>query len=130
MYFRFASGIILVVLIALVGVGLEKETLSLRREVSRQHFRTEILVENKAKLRWECEQLGAPQRLIDVVVGRGCLAHSPVRWYVAWGGRAQGGRALAMQAQALLGVGGCVGRTGRARGQPPRAPRLESAPHV
>ncbi|MDA0833144.1 MAG: hypothetical protein O2955_10385 [Planctomycetota bacterium] len=65
MYFRFASGIILVVLIALVGVGLEKETLSLRREVSRQHFRTEILVENKAKLRWECEQLGAPQRLIE-----------------------------------------------------------------
>ncbi|MEX0727775.1 MAG: hypothetical protein WEB58_03855 [Planctomycetaceae bacterium] len=65
MYFRFASGIILVVLIALVGVGLEKETLALRREVSRQHFRTEILVENKAKLRWECEQLGAPQRLIE-----------------------------------------------------------------
>lgn len=67
MYFRFASGIVLVVLIALVGVGLEKETLALRREVSRQHFRTEILIENKAKLRWECEQLGAPQRLIEAL---------------------------------------------------------------
>ncbi len=65
MYFRFASTICLVVVVSLIGVGLEKETLSLRREVSRQHFRTDILGENRAKLRWECEQLGAPQRLIE-----------------------------------------------------------------
>ena len=65
MYFRFASTICLVVAISLIGVGFEKETLSLRREVSRQHFRADILGDNRAKLRWECEQLGAPQRLIE-----------------------------------------------------------------
>ncbi|MFN0197931.1 MAG: hypothetical protein ACKVT0_14390 [Planctomycetaceae bacterium] len=65
MYFRFASTICLVVAISLFGVGLEKEALSLRREVSRQHFRADILGDNRAKLRWECEQLGAPQRLIE-----------------------------------------------------------------
>lgn len=64
MFFRFGSALVLVVLVSLAGVGLEKETLELRRSVSRQHYRLEVLMEQHARLRLKTQQLGAPVRTI------------------------------------------------------------------
>jgi hypothetical protein len=65
MYFRFASAIALVVAISLAGVALEKKNLDLRREVSRQHYRTEVLQDRLARLRLRAQQLGAPVRSVE-----------------------------------------------------------------
>ena len=67
MFFRFGSAIVLVVLISLAGVGLEKRSLELRREVSRQHYRLDVLLETHARHRLRTQQLGAPVRLIDAL---------------------------------------------------------------
>ncbi|MGE3316744.1 MAG: hypothetical protein AB7O26_16625 [Planctomycetaceae bacterium] len=65
MYFRFGSAIVLVVLISLVGIGLEKRNLELRRAVSQQHYRMDALRDVHARLRLETQLLGAPVRTID-----------------------------------------------------------------
>ena len=65
MYFRFGSALVLIVCISLAGVALEKRNLELRREVTRQHYRTEVLLEKHARLRAETQQLGAPTRTIE-----------------------------------------------------------------
>jgi hypothetical protein len=65
MYFRFGSAVVLVVLISLAGVALEKENLELRRSVSRQHYRMDVLDEAQARLRLRTQELGAPARLIE-----------------------------------------------------------------
>ena len=65
MFFRFGSAIVLVVLISLVGIGLEKRNLELRRAVSQQHYRTDALRDAHARLRLETQFLGAPVRIID-----------------------------------------------------------------
>lgn len=65
MFFRFGSAIVLVVLISLAGVALEKQNLELRREVSRQHFRMDVLLDTHAKMRLRTQQLGAPVRMIE-----------------------------------------------------------------
>ena len=65
MFFRFLAGIALVVLISLAGVALEKERLRIRRNVSRQHYRTEVLRESLAKLRLRVQKLGAPAKLME-----------------------------------------------------------------
>jgi hypothetical protein len=65
MFFRFGSAIVLIVLIALAGTSLEKQSLELRRTVSRQHYRLDALLERYATLRLEAQHLGAPPRLID-----------------------------------------------------------------
>jgi hypothetical protein len=71
MVFRFASGLTLVVLIALAGVALEKEVLELRRKISRQHYRTDVLREEYARLRLRSQELGAPPRVFeDLEAGR------------------------------------------------------------
>jgi len=67
MFFRFGSALILVVLISLAGTALEKRNLELRRVVSRQHYRLEILLEQHASNRVLAQQLGAPHRLIDKI---------------------------------------------------------------
>lgn len=67
MFFRFSSAIILAVLIASAGVMLETKSLMLRRQVSRQHFRTAVLLERHAKLRLKTQQLGSPDRLFEVL---------------------------------------------------------------
>jgi len=67
MFFRFGSAIILAVLIASAGVMLETRSLELRRQVSRQHFRTAVLLERHAKLRLKTQQLGRPDRLFEVL---------------------------------------------------------------
>src|SRR5947207_2357910 len=67
MFFRFGSALVLVVLISLAGTALEKRNLELRRTVSRQHYRLEILLENHAANRVLAQQLGAPSRLVEKI---------------------------------------------------------------
>src|SRR5215510_15111729 len=67
MFFRFGSALVLVVLISLAGTALEKRNLELRRIVSRQQYRLEILLEKHAANRVLAQQLGAPSRLIDKI---------------------------------------------------------------
>jgi hypothetical protein len=65
MFFRFGAALLLVVLISLAGTTLEKRNLELKRAVSRQHYRLEILEEQYVTQRVIAQQLGAPGRLID-----------------------------------------------------------------
>lgn len=65
MYFRFCSGLLLVVLISLGGVALEKRCLELRRSVSRQRYRLDVLLERHAAHRVQSQQLGAPLKLMQ-----------------------------------------------------------------
>lgn len=65
MFFRFGVALSLVVLISLAGTILEKRNLELKRSVSRQHYRLDILEERYAAQRVEAQRLGAPARLID-----------------------------------------------------------------
>ena len=67
MFFRFGSAIVLVVLISLAGVSLEKENLELRRAVSRQQYRMDVLLESHARLRLRTQQLGAPVQVIEQI---------------------------------------------------------------
>jgi hypothetical protein len=67
MFFRFGSALVLVVLISLAGTALEKRNLELRRIVSRQKYRLEILLEKHAAHRVLAQQLGAPSRLVDKI---------------------------------------------------------------
>ena len=65
MFFRFGVGLLLVVLTSLAGTTLEKRNLEFRRQVSRQQYRLEILLEQQASNRVLAQQLGAPSRLVD-----------------------------------------------------------------
>ncbi|WP_166831613.1 hypothetical protein [Thalassoroseus pseudoceratinae] len=65
MVFRFVGSLTLIVSIALIGVGLEKANLSLHREISRQHYRTDILREDYARLRLKSQELGAPTNMLE-----------------------------------------------------------------
>lgn len=67
MFFRFGAAVVLVVLIALLGIAIEKRNLSLRRSISLQDYRREQFLEQRARLRLQTEQLGAPGRLLDEV---------------------------------------------------------------
>jgi hypothetical protein len=67
MYFRFGSALVLVVLVSVVGIALEKQNLELRRAVSRQHFRMDVLRDTHAELRLQTQQLGAPARVIEAL---------------------------------------------------------------
>lgn len=67
MYFRFGATIILAVLVAMTGVLLEKRTLDLRREITRQYYRTDVLLESYARLRLRTQQLAAPIRVIESI---------------------------------------------------------------
>ncbi|MGE5193703.1 MAG: hypothetical protein ACM3U2_14505 [Deltaproteobacteria bacterium] len=67
MFFRFGSALVLVVLISLAGTALEKRNLKLRRSVSRQQYRLDVLLEQHAANRVLAQQLGAPSRLVDKI---------------------------------------------------------------
>ena len=60
MYFRFAGGLILVVLVSMAGVWLEKQTLELRRTVSVQYYQTDVFLDLRVRQRLETQQLTAP----------------------------------------------------------------------
>lgn len=63
MFFRFAAGLLLVVLVSMVGVRLEKQTLEMRRAVSVQYYQTDVLLELLVRLRLETQKLTAPAQL-------------------------------------------------------------------
>jgi hypothetical protein len=67
MFFRFGSALVLVVLIALTGTALEKQNLELRRAVSRQHYRLDVLLDLHASHRVRAQQWGAPTRLVEAI---------------------------------------------------------------
>ena len=71
MYFRFGSAIVLVVLIGLWGTSLEKESLELRRRVSRQQFQRDALEDAHARLRLRAQEYGAPPRVIAALEAGG-----------------------------------------------------------
>ncbi len=65
MYFRFALALLLVVGISLLGIAIEKDNLRLRQQITRQHYRMDVLSERLAGARSETERLGAPSRLVE-----------------------------------------------------------------
>jgi hypothetical protein len=65
MFFRFGAALLLVVTVALMGTALETQNLSLKRAISRQYFRMEVLQESQSRLRLESQRLGATARLFD-----------------------------------------------------------------
>lgn len=67
MFFRFTSAIVLVVLVSMAGVVLEKRMLDLRRDVSKQQYRTEILLDQYSALRLRTQQLSAPDRMLEAM---------------------------------------------------------------
>lgn len=67
MYFRFGCILCLAAAVSVVGVAVEKTVLELRRDVSRQHYRQDVLQEEHARLRLRTQQLGAPRRIIESI---------------------------------------------------------------
>ena len=65
-FFRFAAALIVVVLISVVGVALEKQTLETKRAVSRQYYQKDLLLEIHAKLRLKIQQRTAPAQLAEL----------------------------------------------------------------
>ena len=64
-FFRFASGLMLVVLVSMAGVWLEKQTLEMRRAVSVQYYQTDALLDLLVRLRLETQQLTAPAQMAE-----------------------------------------------------------------
>ncbi|MBL8848692.1 MAG: hypothetical protein JNG89_03370 [Planctomycetaceae bacterium] len=67
MFFRFGAAVALIVAISLLGIALEKRSLSLKRAISLQTYRAAQLDERRVQLRLRCEQLGAPSRLLETL---------------------------------------------------------------
>jgi hypothetical protein len=67
MYFRFGAALVLAVLVAVAGIGIEKRCLTLRRALSREHYRYEVLRDLYARQRLRTQQLGAPARLFEAL---------------------------------------------------------------
>jgi hypothetical protein len=65
-FFRFSAGLILVVLVSMVGIGLEKQTLEIKRSVSGQYFQKDLLLEMHAHLRLKIQTLTAPSQLAKI----------------------------------------------------------------
>ncbi len=57
----------MVVLVSMAGVVIEKRMLDLRRKVSRQQYRTEILLDRHTALRLKTQQLSSPDRMLDTM---------------------------------------------------------------
>lgn len=64
MFFRFAAALILVVAVSMAQVGLEKQSLRLRRAVSRQYYQMDELLELHAQLRLSIQQRTAPSQFV------------------------------------------------------------------
>ena len=67
MYFRFGAGILLIVVISVAGIAIEKSTLDVRRDISAQHFRMEVLRDEHIQLRLETQKLRSPGRMMDSI---------------------------------------------------------------
>jgi len=64
MFFRFAAALMLVVSVSMAQIGLEKQSLRLRRSVSRQYYQMDELLELHAQLRLDIQQLSAPSHFL------------------------------------------------------------------
>lgn len=67
MFFRFGSAVCVVVLISLVGIAIEKRSLQLRRELSRQHYQMDVLRDQHSRLRLKSQELAGIERLFETV---------------------------------------------------------------
>jgi chromatin segregation and condensation protein Rec8/ScpA/Scc1 (kleisin family) len=67
MYFRFGAAVVLAVLVAVAGIAIEKRCLMLRRALTREHYRYEVLRDLYARQRLQTQQLGAPARLFEAL---------------------------------------------------------------
>jgi hypothetical protein len=67
MFFRFGAAVLLIVVVSLLGIAIEKRSLSLKRTISLQTYRAEQLQERCVRLRLRSEQLGAPARLMQAI---------------------------------------------------------------
>lgn len=63
MLFRFVAALTLVTAVSLLGIALEKQNLAMKRAISLQHYRLEILREKRSRLVLKTHQLGAIPRL-------------------------------------------------------------------
>lgn len=77
MFFRFGAAVCLVVLISLVGIAIEKQNLERRREISRQHYRMDVLKDEHARLRLRTQKLAAMERLVETIEKKGSELKSP-----------------------------------------------------
>jgi hypothetical protein len=90
MYFRFGSALVLVVMISLAGIALEKANLELRRSVTRQRYRRDVLHDAHIRMRLETQRLGAPAQTLDAIE-QGALKVKSRRERTAVNGEPQGG---------------------------------------
>jgi hypothetical protein len=67
MYFRFGTALALAVVVAVAGIAIEKQCLTLRRALTRDHYRYEVLRDLYARQRLQTQQLGAPARLFEAL---------------------------------------------------------------
>jgi hypothetical protein len=67
MYFRFGTALVLAVVVALAGIAIEKRCLTLRRALTRDQYRYEVLRDLYARQRLQTQQLGAPARLFEAL---------------------------------------------------------------
>ncbi|QDT42077.1 hypothetical protein Pan241w_21580 [Gimesia alba] len=65
MLFRFGSAIMLAVAVSLVGIALEKESLKLKRQVSRQHYQLDVLINAHAKMKLATQRAGSPRQVLN-----------------------------------------------------------------
>lgn len=65
MLFRFGSAILLAVAISLIGIALEKESLKLKRQVSRQHYQLDVLIDAHAKMKLATQRAGSPRQVLN-----------------------------------------------------------------
>ena len=77
MFFRFGAGLFLVVLVSLLGIAIEKRNLDLRRDLSRQHYRMDVLRDEHARLRLKCQQLAAVDRQFQLIDEEGAELSQP-----------------------------------------------------
>jgi hypothetical protein len=67
MYFRFGAALVLAVLVAVSGIAIEKRCLMMRRALSREHYRYEVVRDLHARQHLLTQQLGAPARLFEAL---------------------------------------------------------------
>lgn len=77
LFFRFGAALLLLVSVALTGTVLETQNLALKRSLSQQQYRMEVLLESQASLRLESQRLGTPAKLFDAMQNGDAALHRP-----------------------------------------------------
>ena len=79
MFFRFGAALFLVVLIALSGTTLEKQSLQLKRAISHQQYRLDELLDSHVRLRLEAQRVGTPAQLLGPLERGDLPIHRPAK---------------------------------------------------